>query len=391
MRRALFVDDEPRVLRGIENLLFAAWGRWEVVTAESGPRALELLAAEPFDIMVTDMRMPGMNGLQLLEHVRERHPGVVTCVLSGHAEADAVLQAMVTAHRYLAKPTKADALLELLDQVDAVLTAMNVPAVRAQLGRCGDIPPRPHLHADVTRLLRSGASLEAVGEAVERDAVVTARVLKVANSVFFRGVSDVTSVAGAISRVGTQTLEAVLAQVAVTQAFSGAEVAAMERVHERLVAVGSLARKVAHGTAFIEKAHLAGMLHDIGRLLFIATHVPSDSNLDATALATRASTSLLAAERDAFGADHAQVGAHLLTLWGFDLDVIEAVGGHHNLSKAIEAGPGPLRATAVASAIFDERHDAQLRARNDDLFGQVFSEAQCAEWRSHLEAHRGAA
>jgi len=104
MKRILFVDDEARVLSGLRRQLFGKRSEWDMHFVESGPAALEDLARTPADAVVSDMRMPGMDGAQLLAEVSLRHPRTVRLVLSGHADPDRVQVARSCAHRYLHKP-----------------------------------------------------------------------------------------------------------------------------------------------------------------------------------------------------------------------------------------------------------------------------------------------
>lgn len=110
MKRILFVDDEARVLSGLRRQLFARRGEWDMEFVESGPAALESLARQPADVLVSDMRMPGMDGAQLLGCVARKHPRVVRLVLSGHADPDRVQVARSCAHQYLHKPCPPDTL-----------------------------------------------------------------------------------------------------------------------------------------------------------------------------------------------------------------------------------------------------------------------------------------
>lgn len=106
-RRILFVDDEPNVLAGLRNLLRKQRDRWEMLFAPSGKAALEEMATCPVDVIVSDMRMPGMDGAELLRLVKERYPRTVRIVLSGHAEREAVSRAISVAHQFLSKPSDA--------------------------------------------------------------------------------------------------------------------------------------------------------------------------------------------------------------------------------------------------------------------------------------------
>ena len=84
-KHILFVDDERNILQGLQDLLRKQRKQWDMSFALGAGAALEELARTPFDVVVTDMRMPGMDGAELLAHVKERYPSVARIVLSGHA------------------------------------------------------------------------------------------------------------------------------------------------------------------------------------------------------------------------------------------------------------------------------------------------------------------
>ncbi len=79
--RILFVDDEPRILDGLRRMLRSKRKEWEMSFVGSGAEALSLLGEHAFDVVVSDMRMPGMDGAALLDHVKARHPEVVRIIL----------------------------------------------------------------------------------------------------------------------------------------------------------------------------------------------------------------------------------------------------------------------------------------------------------------------
>src|ERR1017187_5896099 len=112
MKRILFVDDEPSLLEGLRRMLRPQRARWDVMFANGGEAALRMLEAHPCDVVVTDMRMPGMDGAQLLEQVRDRFPGVVRIVLSGYCEMESTLRAVPVAHQFLQKPCDSASLLQ---------------------------------------------------------------------------------------------------------------------------------------------------------------------------------------------------------------------------------------------------------------------------------------
>ena len=98
-KRILFVDDEALVLQGLQRMLRPLREEWDMEFAESGVKALELMAQHPFDVIVSDMRMPGMNGAQLLNEVMVRHPQTVRLILSGQAEKDLIVKCVGATHQ----------------------------------------------------------------------------------------------------------------------------------------------------------------------------------------------------------------------------------------------------------------------------------------------------
>ena len=116
-KRILFVDDEPAILSGLQNMLYKDRRRWDMVFVKSGAGALAELRAKPFDVVVTDMRMPGMDGAELLSQVKDEFPATVRIMLSGYAERDAIVRALPALHQLLAKPCDSDILRATIERI----------------------------------------------------------------------------------------------------------------------------------------------------------------------------------------------------------------------------------------------------------------------------------
>jgi len=116
MTRILFVDDEPRVLDGLRRSLRAQRQRWDMHFAIGGEAALAALEQAPFDVIVSDMRMPDVDGLMLLTAARERWPRMTRLVLSGYTDMEAVLRSTSVAHQILAKPCDPAELVAVIDR-----------------------------------------------------------------------------------------------------------------------------------------------------------------------------------------------------------------------------------------------------------------------------------
>jgi DNA-binding NtrC family response regulator len=102
--QVLLVDDEPNITAGLKRALRRE--PYEIVTANSGREALEIMAAQPIDVVVTDEQMPGMSGSELLRTVCRRHPGTVRMMLTGQASLEAAIRAINEGevYRFFTKP-----------------------------------------------------------------------------------------------------------------------------------------------------------------------------------------------------------------------------------------------------------------------------------------------
>jgi DNA-binding NtrC family response regulator len=132
--RALFVDDEPMVLSGLRRMLRCLRHDWEMSFATSGREALALLERDDYAVVVSDMRMPEMDGATLLNEVAIRHPAVARVILSGHAELDAILRAVRPAHLFLAKPSDPKLLEGALQRIRRVRVDPFQDAICRKLG-----------------------------------------------------------------------------------------------------------------------------------------------------------------------------------------------------------------------------------------------------------------
>jgi CheY-like chemotaxis protein len=112
----LFVDDEPAVLYSIRRSFRSQRFRWEMQFANSAAAALDVLAAGTVDVIVTDFRMPEMDGGQLLALVRERCPHTARLILSGYSGQQDALTAGGLADEYLNKPCSSEELESAIER-----------------------------------------------------------------------------------------------------------------------------------------------------------------------------------------------------------------------------------------------------------------------------------
>ncbi|MDT0617207.1 response regulator [Salinisphaera sp. P385] len=128
--RVLFVDDEPRILTSLRMLCRR---RYDVRIAEGGDAALAVLREHPVDVLVSDQRMPGMTGFELLREARSIQPGAMRLLLTGYADLNAIIGSINEGEifRFISKPWVNDELLAIIDEAAAAAAAAPVPAAPA--------------------------------------------------------------------------------------------------------------------------------------------------------------------------------------------------------------------------------------------------------------------
>src|SRR5690348_6552763 len=186
MKRILFVDDEPKILEGLQRMLRPQRNEWEMAFAPGGEAALAMLAAENFDVIVSDMRMPGVDGAALLETVRANYPGMLRVILSGYTELEASYRAVPVAHQFLLKPCDPDALRIAIERATSLMQALNSRMLTGLVGSLQDLPSVPRAFAELRNALADPeTSLDRVVKIVEQDVAISAKVLQLVNSAFF--------------------------------------------------------------------------------------------------------------------------------------------------------------------------------------------------------------
>ncbi len=390
MTRILFVDDEPRVLDGLRQSLSTQRRVWDMSFAGNGALALETLQRAPFELIVSDMRMPGMDGAELLTRAAMIHPLAIRIVLSGQMDEAAASRAARVAHRFLAKPCDPDVLRATLTRALDLHATLTSEHIRGCLGGVSTLPSLPRACAALNQALESEeASVEAVAGIIESDVAMATKVLQLVNSSFFGISRKVSGVFQAVSYLGLNTMRNLVLAQAMFQAFGGSDVAALEREQSRALMCARVAKALLPDKRQAEAAATAGLLHHVGSLA-LATRLPAETR-EVHALAERAQIPLHEAERARLGTTHAEIGAYLLGLWGLPHDVIEGVAGHHapwEAHRALDVCGAVHIADAVVNSLFLDPHEARLHGDSapPELLSQFGVVAKLARIGAELRA-----
>jgi HD-like signal output (HDOD) protein len=355
-KRILFVDDEPFVLQGIESLLRRRRRVWHMEFVTGGEDAIKKLAEAPFDVIVSDMRMPKMDGAQLLKHVQTHYPNVVRIILSGHTDLETAFRTVSTAHQFLTKPCDPESLTSVIERACAVRALLTNESIRNVIGALGGLPSAPRIyHALSEALADLECPLSQVTLIVEQDLAMCAKILQLVNSSFFGLAKRITKIHDAVVYLGAGMLKQLVLSVAAFRLFHPPENLvgfSFDALQQEGIVAANLARHIMGKKKGADDAYTAAMLHDIGTLT-LATSA-TEGFREALVQHRKQGIELAEAERQVFGTTHAEIGAYLLGLWGLPYTVVEAVAYHHRPMDVKHEGFDVIDAVYIASSLAED-------------------------------------
>ena len=391
MRRILFVDDETRILEGLRRMLRPQRHEWEMAFASGGEAALALLEASSFDVIVSDMRMPGIDGATLLSCVRERYPQMVRIVLSGHTELSTALRVVPVAHQFLAKPCDAEMLRVAIERACHLRALLNDESIRRTVTALGDLPSLPRTYEALTATLADpDTSLQKVARIIEQDVGISAKVLQLVNSAFFGVSHSITNIQSAVSYLGINTLKNLVLSVEIFRAFNPEKNLprfSMEELQHHARLTAHIAARLPVPRHLADIAVVAGMLHDVGKLILAWKVSQHFEKVLAEAGETHCPVYKVEERWDGFS--HAEIGAYLLGLWGLPYTVVEAVALHHGPTRVPHQSFDAISAVYIANLLARELEESGgdgARLYNLDEYQQEMAALGVAgslgEWRA---------
>jgi len=357
MKRILFVDDECNVLDGIRRMLHADRKRWEMEFSVGGEAALRACAEGRFDVVVSDMRMPGMDGATLLGHIRDLYPDTARIALSGYTEDSLTHRALPVVHRFLAKPCNASDLRSMIERMCAMQEVLTAPEIRKVVGSVGELPSLSSTYMHLTRVIKDpNASITQVAAIIEQDVAMSAKVLHLVNSAFFGLAQSVTNLSSAVSYLGMETTKNLLLAAEAFKVFvpdKRIPMSVYESLENHAHDTACIANALPVDAAERETAVVAALLHDIGRL-FLASKMPQ-AFCEIQDCFAKGGCKLYQAEEEVLGTSHAEIGAYLMGLWGLPNKIVETIAHHHRPTRVRHVGFDSVVAVYIAELFATEQ------------------------------------
>lgn len=366
--RVMFVDDDMGLLDDLQRALSLCGLKWEIALAYSGEDALKLLEEFEADVVVTDMRMPGMDGAELLAILRDEYPEVMRVLMSGNSDFSFTQRLVPQAHQFLHKPCQPSTVIPLVERVHELGRRIFDKELKRVLGGVTELPRPPQSVLRLNALLDDPeAGLEDVAEVVEQDMALTVKLFQLVNSAQYGLLRPIQEIREAVSYLGMNTVRnlAVSVEVFRTMSVASPEHAdIVQELHDHAYEVAQIARQLVLVRDQANEAFVSGLLHDVG-LLAVVSYFPDRFELLQDA-SIKSDLPVWELEMEMVGAHHSDLGAYLLNLWGLPFAVVEAVSRHHDAPMLPQRKMDPTHAVCVADAIVSSQHKGGLLRESGD-------------------------
>lgn len=313
LKNIAFIDDDCRILDGIKRMLRRERTRWDMSFFESVDRFFEEHGKKTFDIVVSDIRMPKTNGVELLQKVKNLSPATIRIALSGFAQEELLLESLQVSHQFIAKPAESDEIIRAIDLSLSVEQLINVAGLKSAVGSIDSLPTLPVVYSKIMQVLATeGCTFREVGAIVAEDVALSTNVIRIVNSAYFGLRRHIESVEQAASILGMDTIKNLTLSGSVFKAFSN------DKVDTRSIgALNHLAlRRSRLMRKFTDAAQLSGRTKDhcqVAALMSVLGELICLAFPDA--LASKKTGSI----------EHPTIGAYALSIWGMPQAVVAAV------------------------------------------------------------------
>ncbi len=349
-RKILFVDDESQILKSLRRLFFKT--EYNCFFAESGKEALKILKDYDINLIVSDIRMPEMDGFELLGKVKKNYPKVIRIVLSGYSNREDVINAIEKniAKLYLYKPWENSELLSIVKRTFELEKILLDKNLLKYISNIESLPTVPTLYKRINEMLENDESIDKIINEIEQDQSLASKILKVANSAFYEAKTG--SIKQAVMYIGLINVKNVVISNSIFQANDVNNVKKLWK-HATLTnkMVGYIYKKLLFKKIPSEYS-TAGLLHDIGRVIIMNYLKDADSKINILLNDNLADLSVRTKYEDKLiGFNHAKIGGYLLNWWGIPLPIVEAALFHHDPLNEIIINKEIVAVTYLANII----------------------------------------
>jgi len=332
------IDDEEPILFSLQ-CLFRKDG-YNLHTFSSGRDALEFLKENDADVIITDMRMPEMNGTQFLESSTVRSSNAIKIIISGYEEKTIILNAMShgLARHYIMKPWDDEQLRAIVTESMLLQHKLKQKKLEDILLSFKSIPSPPNLHNKLKTMLQDEQlSNKDIAAEIEKSPALVAKLLRMSNSIFYGTRKPITNIFDSLTFIGT---EFVLNIIFYLESFDSIcsniypkAIPIVEEFTNFSIMRAQISKEIClnwHEEINPQEAYIAGLMLDIGMVFRICSNNEKSDLFLAEYLVGNKSLFLL--DKETFKITHDEVGEALLNYWNFSPTIVTAVANHHRFA-----------------------------------------------------------
>lgn len=379
--RILFVDDSEAVLSVLRRMVQYAEYDWISHFAIGGPEAIAALEMDQYDVIVTDIEMPEINGIKLLKYVQKKFPELIRVIYSGSLTKENVREVASFTHRFISKPCEMDKLINTIENTLFIYRELDNSKIRKVLTKTGAIPSLPKIYNELMAKIDSeDFSLREAAHLISSDVGMSANILKQINLLGYA--ESIHSIEQAVTMLGLNSIKAIALSTHIFHSMNSEEV-----LHFSLQQLVRHSMLTAHFAKIItkietdnhdmcESAFVAGVLHDMGSIIF-ASNFPAKYG-DALERVYNTNRPIAEVERNLIGISHGDIGAHLLALWGFSRDILHAVAFHEQPENSLDVSFSTLTAVYVGSYLAHSFEEDRAYHESDLIDSPYLKSLNCS-------------
>lgn len=327
MLKILFVDDDPNILSGLKRMMYPMKNEWDMLFTDQAKTALEIIEKTNIDVIISDIRMPGIDGSQLLSDVKKNYPSIIRITLSGYADDNIAMRNSRIVHQSLSKPTTAEKIHNTIKRIINLRERLRDDELLEFINGIEELPSLPEIYVKLEEEINlPNASIDRIAKIIYSDPLISVKILQLTNSAFFGLPNRITNIVQALNYLGIKLIQNLVLSIKLFKSIDTKHphYKIYEEIWNHSSKVAFCAQTIAKlknlSKIEVDDSFLGGLLHDLGKIvLFEKLNKKEVSSLQ----------EIDNIENQFNSTSHADIGAYLLGVWGLPDSIIETVALHH--------------------------------------------------------------